>query len=149
MEPASKRQAQLHVSESRLAVAAAVPWARQLVSTLAASAGVRGQRLEDVRLLVSEAVTNTVLHAYGDSPGEVHVIAAILPGELWVIVADDGDGMRTGESERGGLGLGLALMARLSDGLTIATRSNGGVEARMCFNLDPPPQGDLVSRADR
>jgi hypothetical protein len=33
------------------------------------------------------------------------------------------------------LGLGLGLMARLSDALTILTRSSGGVEVRMRFDL--------------
>jgi hypothetical protein len=36
---------------------------------------------------------------------------------------------------RARLGLGLGLMARLSDPLTILTRSNGGVEVRIRFDL--------------
>lgn len=129
-------QAATHLSESRLAKPSAVTWARQRVVDFAAAAGVRGQRLEDVRLVVSEAVTNAVLYAYDDgSPGEVHVIAAVVAGELWIVIADDGRGMHGESSNRGGLGLGLALMAQLSDGFTLATRSSGGVEARMQFQI--------------
>jgi anti-sigma regulatory factor (Ser/Thr protein kinase) len=118
-----------------LATPEAVGWARDLVGELAAEAGLAGVRLEDVRLLVSEAVTNTVLHAYEDKPGEVHITAAVASDELWVVIADDGEGMRTQPGESGGLGLGLALMARLSSDLTIGARSGGGVEVSMRFDL--------------
>jgi serine/threonine-protein kinase RsbW len=124
-----------YLSESAAAVPASVAWARKLLATFAAAAGVRGERLEDVRLAVSEAVTNAVAYAYDGSPGEVHVIAAVISEELWIVIADDGGGMRTRPSETRGLGLGLGLMARLSDALTILTRSSGGVEVRMRFDL--------------
>lgn len=129
-----------YLSESRLATPDTVPWARQLVVAFAAAAGMRGQQLEDVRLLVSEAVTNVVLYAYEESfTGELHIIAAVVSGELWIVVADDGRGMRRASNNRGGLGLGLALMAQLSDGFTLASRSSGGVEARMQFHLPDTP----------
>jgi anti-sigma regulatory factor (Ser/Thr protein kinase) len=134
------------VSESRSATPDSVRWARDLIAEFATRAGVAEARLEDIRLLVSEAVTNAVLHAYGNPPGDVHVIAAVASGELWLVIADDGQGMRTQPGETGGLGLGLALMARLSNDLTIGTRSSGGVELCMRFDLAPGAEAD-VSRA--
>lgn len=129
-------RAPTYLSESRRARPDAVPWARQLMVDFAAAAGMRGERLENVRLLVSEAVTNVVLYAYEEAhPGEIHLIAAVVSGELWIVIADDGRGMHRTSDDRGGLGLGLALMAQLSDGFTLATRSSGGVEARMQFQL--------------
>ena len=133
-------RAPAYLSESRLATSSAVTWARQRVVDFAAAAGVGGQQLEDIRLVVSEAVTNAVLYAYDAfSPGEIHIIAAVVSDELWIVVADDGRGMRGKSDNPGGLGLGLALMAQLSDGFTLATRSSGGVEARMQFQLSDPP----------
>jgi anti-sigma regulatory factor (Ser/Thr protein kinase) len=133
-------RASTYLSESRLATPDSVPWARQLVVDFAASAGACGEQLEDIRLLVSEAVTNVVLYAYAESlPGEIHIIAAVVAAELWVVVADDGRGMRSTSPNQGGLGLGLALMAQLSDGFTLASRSSGGVEARMQFHLPDTP----------
>ncbi len=129
-------RAPTYLSESRPATPDIVPWARQLVVDFATAAGIRGEQLENVRLLVSEAVTNAVLYAYEEAfPGEIHIIAAVVSRELWIVVADDGGGMRRSSRERGGLGLGLALMAQLSDGFTLASRSSGGVEARMQFHL--------------
>jgi anti-sigma regulatory factor (Ser/Thr protein kinase) len=132
-------QKPLYLSESRLADAASVGWARRAVAELAVAAGMHGERLEDVRLAVSEAVTNSVAYAYEGAPGDVHVIAAVVSGELWVVIADDGMGMRRRPSEIRGLGLGLGLMARVSDALTILTRSSGGVEVQMRFHLDEQP----------
>jgi anti-sigma regulatory factor (Ser/Thr protein kinase) len=133
-------RAPTYLSESRRATPDAVPWARQLMVDFAAAAGMCGERLEDVRLLVSEAVTNVVLYAYAAShPGEIHLIAAVVSGELWIVIADDGRGMRRTSDTKGGLGLGLALMAQLSDGFTLASRSSGGVEARIQFQLPDNP----------
>jgi anti-sigma regulatory factor (Ser/Thr protein kinase) len=144
---ASLLAASTYVGESRPATPDSVRWARDLVAQFAAEAGVAETRLEDIRLLVSEAVTNAVLHAYESPPGDVHVIAAVASGELWVVIADDGEGMRTQPGETGGLGLGLALMARLSSDLTIGTSSSGGVEVRMSFELGPAADAG-VSRAE-
>ena len=129
-----------YLSESRLATPDSVPWARQLVVDFAATVGMRERQLQDIRLLVSEAATNAVLYAYEESfPGEIHIIAAVVSGELWIVVADDGKGMSRTSGEQGGLGLGLTLMAQLSDGFTLASRSSGGVEARMQFQLPDAP----------
>jgi serine/threonine-protein kinase RsbW len=140
-------QASACVSESAPAVPASVPWARRLVGEFAASAGVGGQRLEDVRLATSEAVTNAVAYAYDGVPGEIHVVAAVISQELWLVIADDGGGMRTRPGETRGLGLGLGLMAQLSDALTILARSSGGVEVRMRFDLERAD--GVASRAGR
>ena len=61
--------------------------------------------------------------------------AAVVPGELWILIADDGAGLRAERSENRGLGLGLGWMAQFSDGLTLLTRSSGGLEVRLRFNL--------------
>jgi anti-sigma regulatory factor (Ser/Thr protein kinase) len=118
-----------------------VGWARKAVAQVALAAGVHAQRVEDVRLAVSEAVTNAVAYAYDDAPGEIYVIAAVVSDELWIVIADDGNGMRARPSEARGLGLGLGLIARLSDSLTILTRSSGGVEVRMRFDLRKSSEG--------
>lgn len=125
-----------YLSESYAAVPASIARARHAVSAHAAAAGIEGERLEDIALLVSEAVTNSVRYAYTDaSQGEVFVIAAVVAGELWVVVADDGEGMRARPHEDKGLGVGLALMARLSDGMEVRKRATGGVEVQMRFSL--------------
>jgi anti-sigma regulatory factor (Ser/Thr protein kinase) len=84
---------------------------------------------------VSEAVTNVIKHAYRDGPGRIYVTAAIASGDLWVLISDDGSGLRA-DTDSGGLGVGLALIATASDELSLIRRATGGTELRMCFALD-------------
>lgn len=111
-----------------------VPQARRAVSDYARRSGLSESRLEDLRLVVSEAVTNVVLHAYRGSPGELHVAAVAADGRLWVVVGDDGDGIRP-RRDSPGLGLGLGLIGRLSDGVEVDRRPDGGTELRISFRL--------------
>lgn len=117
-----------------------VPEARRDLTSLALTAGVAQERLDAIRLAVSEALTNAVLHAYPDAAGAVHVTAAVASGELWILISDDGCGLES-RTRRPGLGLGLALIAQASDDFTVGPRSSGGVELRMRFDLAAPAAG--------
>jgi anti-sigma regulatory factor (Ser/Thr protein kinase) len=108
--------------------------ARRDLTDFAAAAGANDRQLEAVRLASSEALTNVVMHAYRGEPGYIHVTAALVSNELWVLIADDGCGLEP-QAHRPGLGLGLGLIAQLTDHLTIAPRASGGTEVRMRFNL--------------
>ena len=112
-----------------------VPLARSALREFALAAGASEQQVDDVRLAGSEAVTNAVVHAYRDQPGEIYVTAAIVSDGLWVLIADDGCGMEP-RADRPGLGLGLGLISRVSDELAIVPRASGGTEVRMRFKID-------------
>lgn len=122
------------LSESYPAVPGSVPAARHAVVGFAAAAGVRQEQLEAIAMAASEAITNAVVYAYPASSGWIEVSAWLAGGELWLIVADDGCGLRAGSAGRG-LGQGLALIARLADSLSIHDRSSGGTGVRMHFAL--------------
>lgn len=122
------------LSASYAAIPASLISARQAVTALAVSAGATSEQVDAIRLAASEALTNAIVHAYGDRPGEIHVTAAVAGSELWLLVADDGDGLRPGVSSSG-LGLGLTLIAEACDELTIVKRSTGGTELRMRFGV--------------
>lgn len=112
----------------------AVATGRRALTTFATEAGADQEQVEAVRLAVSEAITNAVLHAYGSTPGDVHVTAALVCDELWVLVGDDGGGMEA-RPDRPGLGLGLALISQVSDDMSVVPRAGGGTEVRMRFAL--------------
>ena len=86
--------------------------------------------IDAVELAVSEAVANVTVHAYRDERppgadlGRVRVSARIDGDELSVVVSDDGVGMSP-RPDSPGLGLGLPLIAQLSDGLEIEQRPTG------------------------
>ncbi len=118
----------------------AVARARAALGRFAADAGAGEAQIEDVRLAVSEAVTNAVLHGYRGDPGRVHVTAAITSGELWILISDDGCGMQP-RADRPGLGLGLGLISQICDHFSVGPRSTGGTELRIRFDLAPRPLG--------
>src|SRR5437588_5057251 len=112
-------------SETFPAEARSVPLARAAVSAFAVKAGARGERLEAIRLAASEAVTNAVLHAYKtlgvEGTHSIQVNASLVEGELWLLIADDGGGLRP-RAESSGLGLGLVLIAQLADDFQLLSR---------------------------
>lgn len=115
--------------------AESVPTVRSALTRFASEAGVQGEQLEAIRLAASEAVTNGVLHAYRSGGGTIQVTASYIGDEFWLLIADDGTGLRP-RSPHSGLGLGLALISQLADELQILSRSTGGTELRMQFKTD-------------
>jgi anti-sigma regulatory factor (Ser/Thr protein kinase) len=104
------------------------------VADYARAVGIDGPQLDGVRLAVSEALSNVVLHAYEDEPGCLHLTARVVGDELWVLVADDGRG-HNASPVRPGLGWGLAFITDATDEFVLAERADGGSEARMVFRL--------------
>jgi anti-sigma regulatory factor (Ser/Thr protein kinase) len=133
------------LSESYPAVADSVPEARNAVAAFAASAGADSELVDAARLATSEAVTNAVVHAYRRRrSGHIHVASWLVGEELWVLVADDGSGLRP-RVDSPGLGLGLSLIAQLCDGLAVVKRANGGTELRMRFDVEHQSRGSVSS----
>lgn len=120
------------LSHNYPAVADSVARAREALSTFAQSAGATDDQLDSIRLAVSEAATNVVIHAYDDTPGRIQLDAGLSCGELWILIADDGVGMRP-QVESPGLGFGLSLISQVCHDFEIAKRSSGGLAVRMRF----------------
>lgn len=135
------------LSESHRATSEVIPALRHAVADYARSVGFEGTQLDGVRLAVSEALTNVVLHAYPDDPGSVHVSARVVGDELWVLVADDGRG-HNASPLRPGLGWGLAFITDAADEFALVERAEGGTEARMVFRRALNPL-DPLNPADR
>lgn len=120
------------------AVPASVPVLRGDVAAYARRAGVREPLLSSMKLAVSEAVTNAVLHAYvGRRPGPVHVEAWLEADCLHIEVSDDGAGMMP-RLDSPGLGVGLPFIADTADAVDISSSPRGGAQLRMTFALRPP-----------
>ena len=107
---------------------------RRHVAEYAQRVGVAAGRLGDVRLAVSEAATNAVLHAYrGREPGEIRVAARVDDhGVLTIIVEDDGFGPLP-RPDSPGLGLGLPTIASVADALELSAGPAAG--ARLCIHF--------------
>jgi anti-sigma regulatory factor (Ser/Thr protein kinase) len=99
--------------------------------------GIGEPTVDSVALAASEAATNVVLHAYPETggTGRIDVTAALAGAELWVIVTDAGTGLQP-HRDSPGLGLGLAIIARVADGVDLVEPASGGLEVRMRFAVD-------------
>jgi serine/threonine-protein kinase RsbW len=131
-----------NLSETYEASPCSVADGRSSLADFAAEAGATPSQVDAVRLAASEAMTNSVLHAYRGGPGLIYVNAAVASGELWILIADDGCGLRP-RADRPGLGLGLGLISEVSDDFAVVSRATGGTEVRIRFNLvaDDAPVG--------
>lgn len=93
------------------------------------------QTLSDIRLAVTEACTNVVVHAYPDGEeGPMEVLATLLGEELMVVVRDEGAGIGP-RPDSPGLGLGLPLIAALSESVQLGRDDRERTEVRMTFSL--------------
>ena len=104
-----------------------VPVARRAVGEYCEQCGVPAPLIDDVKLVVTEACTNVVLHAYDNGAAgrarTFELAAHIEPGALCVSVSDQGRGIGAPSSNRG-LGLGLRLALQLAGG--VSTREGDG-----------------------
>ena len=119
---------------------------RQAVVDFAYEHGVPEPCLSDIRLAVSEAVSNAVVHAFrGRADGTV--IASVTTGDsAWVevLVTDDGTGMAP-RDDSPGLGLGLPLIRHLTDQFEHRRPpGSDGTELWMHFRLAPSRARDPI-----
>src|SRR6185437_2347004 len=123
---------------SVLAVPGEVARLRHAVARYADTQRVADPPMGDVRLAVSEAMTNAVVHAYPTGPpGTVTVVVTVDADQalLTVVVTDDGAGLRP-RSDSPGLGLGLPLITTLTRATTITDGPGGtGTSVSMTFGL--------------
>lgn len=108
---------------------------RREIAAIAVGCGMDADAVADVRLAVTEAATNAVVHAYEKQPGGLNVSADVREGELSIVIVDTGQGVTAGH-ESAGFGLGLPLIASVATSFDIRSRPSG-TEVRMAF---PCPQ---------
>jgi len=110
---------------------------RREMAGIAKDCGMDAEAIADVRLAVTEAATNAVIHAYAKAEGELRVTAAMKDGELAIVIGDTGPGL-VERRDSPGLGLGLSIIATLAERLKIVNHSSG-TEIHMAF---PCPNAD-------
>jgi serine/threonine-protein kinase RsbW/stage II sporulation protein AB (anti-sigma F factor) len=128
------------------AIATSVSPLRIAAGAFAREMGFAEADVDDIAIAVSEAATNSVVHAFpdGSPPGTITVIGRMTaPGTLEIVVADDGCGMSP-RPDSPGLGLGFPLMAELADRLTIEPVDGGGTRVTMDFTLLVPENERLA-----
>jgi serine/threonine-protein kinase RsbW len=109
---------------------------RQAMAGLAEAAGMEAPRIADLKTVITEACNNVVVHAYKDEQGPMEVEATVTAEHLEVAVSDRGEGFQPSASEAAAsLGLGLPLIASLSDAFGIHGGSGQGTRLTVRFAL--------------
>lgn len=114
------------------AVPTSLPTIRRELDRLLAGLAVSDRLLGDIRLAVTEACTNAILHGYPDGEvGTVLVTSTVSADALVVTVRDYGRGIATCPPASG---VGMALMRALADTVFIRN-ADPGAAVRMTFRL--------------
>ncbi|WP_422393236.1 anti-sigma F factor [Neomoorella humiferrea] len=114
--------------------------ARVAVATFAAQVDMTLNELEEIKVAVSEAVSNAIIHGYrGEPSGIVRVAAERTTTGLVIIVEDKGCGIPdvalamqpaySSDPER--MGLGFSFMQSFMDELEVTSEVNRGTRVRM------------------
>lgn len=111
---------------------------RQALAGLADALALDGAVLADAKMAVTEACTNVVVHAYGERQGVLEVEMLADDASITVVVRDRGTGIkpRLERHEPSALGLGLPLIAALSDAFEVRGSPGSGTEVRMAFHYE-------------
>jgi anti-sigma regulatory factor (Ser/Thr protein kinase) len=104
---------------------------RRELAAMAKDCGMDAEGIADVRLAVTEAATNAVLHAYRETEGELTVTAGVQNGVLVIVISDSGPGL-VERHDSPGLGAGLSVIASVAERMKIISRSSG-TEIHMAF----------------
>ncbi|CAA9472837.1 MAG: hypothetical protein AVDCRST_MAG38-1430 [uncultured Solirubrobacteraceae bacterium] len=111
---------------------------RQALSGVADALDFDEAVVADMKMAVTEACTNVVVHAYEQDEGMLEVDMLTAEDALTIAVRDHGAGIHPRNSARRtpALGLGLPLIAALSDAFELRGSSGEGTEVRMTFAYD-------------
>ena len=133
-----------HWEHHAAALASTVAVMRTGVVSFAAQHGASLRAQTDIALAVSEAVTNSVVHAFVHQPaGTISLFAEAAVDALHVRIADDGGGMSP-RTDSPGMGLGLHLIERLSSSFELGAGPRGrGTE--MLLSFDAPGMRAMAS----
>lgn len=116
-------------------------FARQVVASFASQLDPTMEEINDIKTVVSEAVTNCVVHAYKDKIGTIHIKSKIYDDStIEIEIRDTGVGIEniekalepmytTGDKERSGMG--FTIMESFMDKLKVTSKINKGTKVTL------------------
>jgi len=121
-------------------------FARVAVASFISQLDITMDELEEIKTVVSEAVTNAIIHGYDENPeGVVHISVQINDGVVEVVVEDQGKGIEdveqamqplyTTKPELERSGMGFTIMENFMDSLEVATAVGKGTTVRLTKRL--------------
>lgn len=120
-------------------------FARVVVAAFAAQLDPTLDEINDVKMAVSEAVTNSIIHGYEGTIGKISIVANLSDNEIEIEIIDNGRGienvelarqpMYTTGSEEERSGMGFTVMETFMDSIEVFSEVGKGtvVKMRKCF----------------
>lgn len=107
--------------------------------------------INELKTAVSEAVTNAIIHGYGDTIGEIRIVAKIMENIFEVKIIDQGLGIENIEQAREPLytskpemersGLGFSVMEGFMDEVEIISKVGAGTQITLRKKIDKHNNG--------
>jgi len=129
-------------------------FARAAVAAFAAQLDPTMDELDDIKTSVSEAVTNAIVHGYGDAVGTVHISCVLSGNVITVTVSDRGRGIEdvslartplfTGAKGSERSGLGFTVMETFMDSIEVLSTPGEGTIVTMWKRISTLPQAACV-----
>lgn len=124
-----------------------VSFARSCVGAFASQLDCTLDEIEEIKLVVSEAVSNSIIHGYDNRPDQhIEIRVSILDNRsLEIAIEDHGKGIQdvqqalepTYSSDPARMGLGFTFMKSFMDEMDIDTEPNVGTVIRLKRNFPP------------
>jgi stage II sporulation protein AB (anti-sigma F factor) len=118
--------------------------ARVAVASFAAQDDLNLNDIEEIKVAVSEAVSNCIIHGYQHSPeGIISIKVTRFEDDLEVIIEDNGQGMGDLEvnighslsSDPERMGLGFVFMKSFMDSVEVISKQGKGTKVILCKNI--------------
>lgn len=116
-------------------------FARCVVSAFLSQLNPTLEEIEDIKTAVSEAVTNIVVHAYGDDTGMVYISCELTDDTATITIKDTGCGIEdiklartplyTASNDTERSGLGFTVMETFMDTLDVISKKGTGTTVTM------------------
>lgn len=121
---------------------------RVATATFAANAGFSVAEIEEIKVAVSEAVSNVVVHAYPGGEGTLTLRCEELPDGISITVRDEGVGIEDVERARQAsyttdperMGLGFVFMESFSDEFAVESAPGRGTRVEMRKRREAPAE---------
>ena len=114
---------------------------RMTVAHIASRAGFDIEAIDDIKVAVSEACTNIIMHAHDDDAYNYEVLIELGEDVLAITVKDDGEGFGIEDYEpptpggSQGSGLGIFIIKAMMDEVDIQSEQGVGTTIRMSKRL--------------
>ncbi len=127
------------------AVSANESFARVSVAAFALQLDPAVSEITEIKTSVSEAVTNSIIHAYDNSSGVVHIWCGCSNNRLYIEITDNGKGIEnvseameplyTSKPEQERSGLGFTIMESFMDKMEVFSEVGKGTKVIMEKNI--------------